>query len=212
MTDDVLEHLADVLRADVCRVGLRERLSPPRFELRPSAHRVLELRAVRLDAKRHAGRRADRPAHQHVVREDHVSGQELAQRSGVRLDVRAFLVVGEVLDELRVQPGVAIHDKHGQQPAREIHGDGLRASQVVQLGLPLLRHDDDVVTGVAPLARERTGVDVRPGACEQVAVPEEDAHEAERYVRWKYSACSNSTAGFDVCTVTSDGTSSSASE
>jgi hypothetical protein len=34
----------------------------------------------------------------------------------------------------------------------------------------------------------------------------------EGYVRWKYSAYSTSTAGFDVCTFTSGGTSSNASE
>jgi hypothetical protein len=32
------------------------------------------------------------------------------------------------------------------------------------------------------------------------------------YMRWKYSAVSSSTAGFDVCNCTSGGTSSSASE
>ena len=90
--DDVLEHVANVLRADVGRIRLRERLPRPRAELRPAAHRVLELGAVRLDAERRTARRADGAAHQHVVGEHEVGGQQLAQRGGVRLDVGAALV------------------------------------------------------------------------------------------------------------------------
>ncbi len=78
--------------------------------------------------------------------------------------------------------------------------------------MPLLADDRDVVTGTHPLARERTGVDVRTGSAEEIPVPEQDPHGGGRYVRWKYNAYSSSTAGFDVCTVTSAGVSSSASE
>ena len=52
---DFFEYAANVVRADVCRLSLLERFAPPRFELGPTAHRVLELGAVRLDAKRRAG-------------------------------------------------------------------------------------------------------------------------------------------------------------
>ena len=98
----------------------RERLPPPALELRPAAHRVLELGAVRLDAKRRAGRGADRPAHQHMVREHEVGGQQLAERRGVRVDVGALLGVGEVLQELRLEAGVAVHHEDRQQPARQL--------------------------------------------------------------------------------------------
>ena len=117
VTDDVLEHLADVLRAHEGRIRLRERLPAPRLELGAAAHRVLELGAVRLDAERRACCRADGGTHQDVVREDEVGGQQLAQRRGVRLDVRGALGAGEVLEELRAQSFVAVHDEHGQQIA-----------------------------------------------------------------------------------------------
>ena len=93
LADDVFEHLGG------CAASRRTSPPParasraaPRLELGPAAHRVLELGAVRLDAERSARRGADRPAHQHVVREHEVGGQQLAQRGRVRLDVRALLV------------------------------------------------------------------------------------------------------------------------
>jgi hypothetical protein len=52
MPDDVLEHLADVCRADEDRLRSSERLPPPRLQPGPPAHRVLELRAVRLHGVR----------------------------------------------------------------------------------------------------------------------------------------------------------------
>ena len=51
------------------------------------------------------------------------------------------------------------------------------------LGMLLLADHRYVVAGEAPLARERPGVDVRPGAAEQVPVPKKNSQ-----VRWKYSA------------------------
>ena len=74
VTRDLLQHLADVPRADEDRLGRRERLAAPALEPRPPAHRVLELRAVRLDPEAHAARRTDRGAHQHVVRETRSAG------------------------------------------------------------------------------------------------------------------------------------------
>ena len=82
----VLEHLADVRRADEHGRRALEHLSPPRLELRPPAHRVLELRAVRLDRVARAARRADGAAEEHVVAEDEVGRQLLADGRGVRLD------------------------------------------------------------------------------------------------------------------------------
>ena len=176
MADDVLEHRADVRRADVGRLRSRERLGPPAFELGTAAHRVLELGAVRLDAERRAGCGADRPAHQHVVREHEVGGQELAERRSVRIDVRGLLGGSEVLQELRLEPYVAVHHERRQQTAGQLDVDDLCALQVVLLGRALLADDDNVVPGAGPLAGERARVDVRPRAAEQVPVPEEDPH------------------------------------
>ena len=64
--------------------GVGECGPPALDELGPAAHRVLELRAVRLDRKRRAGSVRDRAAGQDVVREDEV-GRQLRLH---RLDVR----------------------------------------------------------------------------------------------------------------------------
>ena len=89
-----------------------KRFSPPRLELRPAAHRVLELGAVRLDAKRLAERGADGAAHQDVVREHEVGREQLAQRRDVRVDVAPALVSGEVLQQPRLEPLVAVEHEH----------------------------------------------------------------------------------------------------
>ena len=124
-------------------------------------------------------RGTDRTAHQHVVCEHEVGGEQLAERRRVRIDVCRLLGVGEVLQELRLEPGVAVHHEHGQQTVRQVDVHDPRTAEVVLLRRALLADDDDVVAGVAPLARERPGVDVRAGAAEQVAVPEQDPHDAE---------------------------------
>ena len=65
-------------------LGAAERRRPQLLELGIAAHRVLELRAVRLDGERRTGRRRHRPAHHDVVREDEVGRQALAHRRSVR--------------------------------------------------------------------------------------------------------------------------------
>ena len=169
------------------RVG--ERGSRPLAELGTPAHRVLELGAVRLDAETRTTRRADRAAHQHVVGEYQVGRQELAKRRRVRVDIRTPLGLGEVLQELRIEPLVVVHDERGQQAARQIDRDRPRAAEVVLLGRPLLRDDDDVVPGAAPFTRERSRVDIRPGPSEQVPVPEQDPHRGRRYSRTVPGTC-----------------------
>src|SRR5262245_61427119 len=82
------------------------------------------------------------------------------------------------MEELRLEPLVPIHDEHGQQPTRKIDGNRLRAAEVVLLRRAFLRDDDDLVSPAAPLTRERTGVDIRPGSSEEVTVPEQDAHRS----------------------------------
>ena len=119
----------------------------------------------------------------------------------------------EVLQQLRLQALVPVEHEDRQQLARQLRHDDARAAEVVVApACRVLADDGHVVAGEAPLARERARVDVRTGAAEEVAVPENDPHGGGRYVRWKYSAYKSSTAGFDVCTVTSAGVSSSASE
>ena len=132
-----------------------------------------------LDAKGGAAGRSDGPAHQHVVGEHEIGRQQRAKRSRVRFDVRASLGLAEVLEELRLEPLVPIHDEHGQQPTRKIDGNRLRAAEVVLLWRAFLRDDDDLVSTAAPLTRERAGVDIRPGSSEEVTVPEQDAHRQQ---------------------------------
>ena len=50
-----------------------------------------------LDPEPLAGRGADGTAHQDVVGEDEVGREQATQHRGVRIDVGALLVVGEVL-------------------------------------------------------------------------------------------------------------------
>ena len=177
--DDVLEHLADVLRADEHRLRTRERLSPPRRQLLVAAHRVLELGAVCLDRVRRPARGADGPAEQDVVREDDVGGQALAESRGIQLDVALALVARQVLQQSRLEPLVAVEHEDRQQPA-DLGTHDLGAAEVVQLRVPLLAEEDDVVPGAAPLARKRARVDVRAGAAQEVPVPEKNPQ-----VRWK---------------------------
>ncbi len=146
---------------------------------------------MRLDAKRRTTRRPDGAAHQHVVGEHEVGRQKLAQGRRIRIDVCPPFVLGEVLEELRMEPLVAVHDEGGQQASRQIDRYRPRAAEVVLLGRPLLRDDNHVVPGPAPLARERAGVDIRPGPSEEVPVPEQDPHrgDATRKAGTWYRAC-----------------------
>ena len=176
VTDHVFQHLANVPRADVGRLGLGQRLAPPRLEPWVAAHRVLELRSVRLDPERHPGRRSDRRAHQHVVRKHEIGGPERAQGHRVRLDIACTFLLAEVLEQPRLEPVVAVEDEDRQQSVWQLGPDDPRAGQVVLVGVRLLAEDGHIVTGVAPIARERARVDVRPGPAEQVAVPDEDPH------------------------------------
>ena len=184
--DDLLQHPADVVRADVHRVGAAQRLRAPRRQLGVAAHRVLELRPVRLHPPARAGRGADRAAEQHVVREHEVGRQQLVHGARVRSDVGLALRVREVLQQTGLEPLVLVEHEHRQQPVGQLGHDDLCAAEVVAVGVPLLADDDDVVARAAPLARKRARVHVRAGPPEQIAVPEDDAHGGEcRYARWK---------------------------
>ena len=138
------EHGADVLGADERRACRREGLGSPGRERGVSAHRVLELGAVRLDGERRARRSADRPAEEDVVREDDVGRQERPERGRVRLDPGVELGPGAVLDAPDVVAVVAVEDEDGQEAA-DVRPHGRRAAEVVALRVRLLREDGDVV-------------------------------------------------------------------
>ena len=175
--DDLVEHLAGVLGADEDRLGTLERLPPPRRQLLVPAHRILELGAVRLHGEARAARGGDGAAEDHVVREDEIGGQALAERFRVRGHVPLALVGREVLYQLCLQALVLVEHERGQEPS-DVGAHDPRAAEVVQVRMRLLREDGHVVPGAAPLAREGARVDVGAGASEQIAVPEEDAHRA----------------------------------
>ena len=128
---------------------------------------------MRLDRVAGAGRGSDRPAEEDVVAEDEVGRQLLAHGRRVALDPVVELRPRAVLHELDLVALVAVEHEDGQQAA-DVRPDGARAAEVVALGMRLLAEDGDVVPGTRPLARERPRVDVRAGAAEQVAVPEQD--------------------------------------
>jgi hypothetical protein len=110
-----------------------------------------------------------------VVGEDEVCGQVLAQRSGVPLDPGIELGPRAVLDALDLVAVVAVEHEDRQQPA-DVRAHRGRTAEVVERRLGLLAEDGDVVPGPRPLPRERARVDVRAGAPEQIAVPEQDPH------------------------------------
>ena len=108
-----------------------------------------------------------------MVGEDEVGREFGPHGSGVQLDVALALARRQVGQQASVEPFVAVEHEHRQQAA-DLRPHVPRAAEVVLLGARLLREDDHLVPGAAPLARERTRVDVRPGPAEQVPVPEND--------------------------------------
>ena len=154
---------------------VRERLSPPGFELRSPAHRVLELRAMGLDRKACTGGDPDRPAEENVVAEHEIRGKPRAERGAIRLDPALELLPRAVLHELDLVPLVAVEDEDRQEPP-DIGPDDLRGSEIVRVGMRVLAEDGDVMPRPRPLPGELARVDVRPRSSEQVPVPEQDAH------------------------------------
>ena len=146
VTDDLLEHRADVSRPDEHRPRGLEHPSPPLRELAVAAYRVLELRAVRLHGVRRPRSCADGPARQDVVREDEIGGQQLPHRACVELDVALALGNGQVLELPRLEPFVPVDDEH-RQDAADLGADDAGAAEVEPLRVPLLAHHDHVVAG-----------------------------------------------------------------
>ena len=193
---NLLQDFADVRRADEHGAGLREHGLPPRLELGPAAHGVLELGPVGLHGIGGAGGGAYGSAEEHVVAENEIGRKVLTDRGGIRLDPEVELRACAVLEELDVVALVVVEDEH-REKAADVRPRHVRGAEVVPLRVRLLGEDGDVVPGPRPLARELTGVDVRAGPAEQVAVPEEDLHacillasgearrdEGQRALRW----------------------------
>ena len=91
VADDLVEHPADVVRADEDGARLLERPSPPLGELGAPAQRVLELGAVRLDGERSSRRCSDGPAEEDVVgrRRRRPAGARATPRRSPRPSARA---------------------------------------------------------------------------------------------------------------------------
>lgn len=171
--EDLLEDTADVLRPRVDGVGTVERLAGTGGELLVSPQRELELRAVSLDGERHAARQADRASREDVIHEQEV-GRELGPNGrGVRLDVRLALLAREILEVAGLEVLVVVEDEDRQRPGKP-RADDARAAEVEPLAVGLLAEDDDLMASPRPFARERARVDVRAGAAQEVAVPEEN--------------------------------------
>ena len=110
-----------------------------------------------------------------MVAEDDVGRQLGSKSGGVRLDPRVELRSRAVLEELHLVALVAIEDEDWQQTTH-VGSYHSSAPEVVTLRVRLLAENDDVVPGAAPFLRERTCIDVRARAAEQIPVPEKDAH------------------------------------
>src|SRR5205085_11910598 len=107
-----------------------QRLRSPAREVGAAAHGVLELRAVRLDPKADPARCATRRPEQNMIREHEVGGSKLTQRRGIRLDVRLPLLPGEVAEEPRLEPLVAVEHEDGEQPPGQLRYDDPRTAEV----------------------------------------------------------------------------------
>ena len=177
-----VHHLANVLRPHDHGSRALERLAAPPRERCVSAHRVLELGSVRLHDVARAGRGSDRPAEEHVVDEDEIGGQVLAQRGGIRLDPRVELGACALLNALHLVPLVLVEHEDGEQAAH-VGTDRGRSAEVVALGVRVLGEDRHLVPLAAPLAGQLARVDVRAGPREQVPVPDEDPHGYAKPVR-----------------------------
>ena len=109
---DVLEHGADVRRADEDRLGTGERLAPPRRQLGVAAHRILQLRAVRLDSETRTAGGRDRTAEHDMIREHDVGRQLFTDRRGVQGDVTVAFGGRELRQRPRLDPLVPVEHEH----------------------------------------------------------------------------------------------------
>ena len=132
-------------------------------------------------------RGADRAAEEDVVDVEEIRRAPLANRRGVRLDPVGELVARALLHPLDLVALVPVEDEHEEQAA-DIRSHGGRFPEVVLLRPSLLREHGDVVPASAPLARQLPGIDVRPRATQEVAVPDEDPQPVPLYVPSSHEA------------------------
>ena len=176
--EHVVDHPFDVLRAGEDGGGVGKRTASPVAELGVAAHRELELGAVRLDGVRASHRGADRPAEEEVVRQHEVGRKVLAHGGRARLHEALALGPAEILDASSLHVLVAVDDEHRQETAH-VGPDHLCPADVVPIGMRILAEDNDLVTEARPGARETARVDIRSGAAQEIAVPEENLHHRE---------------------------------
>ncbi len=176
--DDVLQYLPDVVGAYEDGFCRRQRGARGLGQLAAPTDRVLELRAVRLDRERRAGRGSDRSARQHVIAEDEIGWQALLDRRRVRSHVPVELQRSQILEQPRLEALVRVEDEHRQRAARQLRTYHVRPTEVEPIWLALLAEDRDLVPGPTPGSRDRLRVDVRAGARKEVPMPEQDPHAA----------------------------------
>ena len=110
-----------------------------------------------------------------MVGEDQIGGHALPHRARVRFDPLGEAVARAILQEHDLVACVAV-EHEDRQKAVDVRTHGRGASEIVPLGMRLLREDDDVVPGSRPFAGDLPCVDVRARAAEEVPVPEQDPH------------------------------------
>jgi hypothetical protein len=110
-----------------------------------------------------------------VVDEQVIGRKVLADGGGVALDESLPLRQREILEITGLEILVAVEHKNGERAVDVRSYDG-GAAEVESLGVRLLAEDDDLVANATPRACERSRVDVRAGAAQEVAVPEENLH------------------------------------
>jgi hypothetical protein len=151
VADDLLEHVADVLEPTTTARRARALLphadssALPRIEYSSS-----EPCAFTRTARR---RRADGRAEQHVVREDEVGGQVLAQRRGVQLDVALALARVKSCSSFASSPRSGRARRRAAAADVGPHDVARRRGRT--LGMRLLREDDDVVPARSTRGRAR---------------------------------------------------------
>ena len=150
-----------------------------------AADRVLQLRPVKLDGVRRGGRGAaalcHRAAHDGVVCEHQVGALSLqlaGQRRRVQLEVALQLGVAEVADQPGLDSLVAVEHERRQQRTRLGADEAHARAQREPLRVRLLAEHAHVVAEPRPGAGHVLRVDVGAGPGQQVAVPEDEVHDA----------------------------------
>ena len=182
VADDVLDDLADVLRADVDRLARRR--APPRPTARAARCRASSTRA----RSRAPSPRTARPT-RHRRRRRAARGSRRRRRPGraraapphSRRRTRRARSCVKSWSSFACRPSYSSSTKTGSRPSGRSGTTTSAPPRSYALGVPVLAHDDHVVPGAAPLARERTRVDVRARTSEKVSVPEQDAHRRAAY-------------------------------